>query len=107
MSFTKAGHFPTSVYYLSKSGNAELANGEKISGKFYYSSPFLSKQDIFYFYSDGISSQRKIPINEIKTVSFQDKTNTNIIYINDGNHLSRKLSNGTIEVLTTKVLRKI
>lgn len=105
--FSTNAQIPRNLYYVSKPGTAELTSGEKLDGKFYCSSPFLSSQDVLYFYSDGTSSQRKITIDQIKVISFESKTKTRVIFMYEGKNLARKLENGKIEILDTKLLRNL
>ena len=97
----------TNVYYLATDGTAILDNGRTINGKFYYSSPFLSANDVFYFYSGNTSTKEIIPVKNVKEVSFGKKGDLKYTYFLENGVLVRPLQNGTKEKLNTRTLRKL
>ena len=97
----------TNVYYLATEGTAILVNGRSISGKFYYSSPFLSDKDVFYFFAGGTSTKEVISITDVKEVSFGIKNDVKYTYFLENGALIRSLKDGTKEKLNTRILRKL
>jgi hypothetical protein len=97
----------TNPYYVSTEGEAELANGEKIKGKFYYHEPPIGDEDSFYFYPSDIKSLRIIPITDVKKARFLNKKKESIAFTLVGKKLQRDLPDGKTQQLTTRVLRHV
>jgi hypothetical protein len=97
----------TNPYYLSCNGTAKLKTGRIITGKFYYSMPFLSKKDLFYFYEKNIKTKEIILVTEVSEVKFISESGKEYIYKSEGEGLYRLLSDGKKEKLTTRILRNL
>jgi len=92
-----------------RDGAAVLKDGRHLHGKFYYSSPAFSSDDVFYFYKDGDRHKReKIKISEVREANFRgEKSGRNFYFVNKNNALEYTDPAGKRLVLNGSILRHL